>query len=174
MHCADIIDEYRIDDLGAPFGVVLERSVGVVRGVRGLSTVIPDMPGLIYETTAARARHPRRLSGGDLLFMRRAAEMSREDLGHAMGCCESDIAAYEEGIRAIPAAVDSLARMHAYHRLKNQVPDGLDRMIAFMDWLFDDYRHIPLHEAGHEISFTFHFEKGRGWMLCDVDGKTRI
>jgi len=173
VHHADIIDEYRIDDLGAPFSVILERSVGMVRGEHGLSPVIPDPTGLVYETTAARARHPRRLSGADLLFMRRAVEMSREDFGHAMGSSEADIVAYEDGVRAIPAPLDGLMRVHAYHRLKSKMPNGLDRMIAFMDWLFDDHRYSPLHEAGHEMSFTFHYEDGHGWMLCDVDEEAR-
>lgn len=174
MHRADIIEEYRIDDLGAPFSVILERSVGIVRGENGPSPVIPDLVGLVHETAAARARHPRRLSGADLLFMRRAVEMSREDFGRAMGSTEADIVAYEEGGRAVPAPLDGLVRIHAYHRLKNQVPNGLGRMIGFLDWLFDDYRYSPLHEAGHDMSFTFRYEEGHGWTLCDVDQEARL
>lgn len=174
MHRAEIVDEYRIHDLGAPFSVILERSVGMVQGENGPSPVIPDLAGLVYETTAARARHPRRLSGADMTFMRRAVEMSREDFGRAMGATEADIEAYEDAERAIPAALDGLVRIHAYHRLKGHVRDGLDRLIVFMDWLFDEYRYSPVHEAGHEMSFTFRYEEGHGWTLCDIDEEARL
>lgn len=173
MHRAEIIEEYRIDDLGAPFSVVLERSVGIVHGEHGPAPVIPDLAGLIHETTVARARHPRRLTGPDILFMRRAVEMSREDFGRAMGCTALDVEAYEDGERPIPAPLDGLVRIHAYHRLKTQIPHGVDRMTGFMAWLFDDHRYSPLHEAGQEICFSLRYEEGHGWMLSGVDDEAR-
>jgi hypothetical protein len=169
VHQADIIEEYRIEDLDAPFTVVLERSVGIVHGENGPAPVIPDLAGLIYETTAARARHPRRLSGADLLFFRRAVEMSREDFGAALGCDETAIQAYEEGLRAVPAAVDGLARVHAYHRLSSHVPGGTARMLRFLEWLFEEYRYNPLHAAGEEMSFTFRYDDPAGWLLRRID-----
>ena len=173
MYRAEIIEQYRIDDLGAPFSVILERSVGIVQGEHGPAPVIPDLVGLVYETAAARARHPRRLCGEDLRFMRRAVEMSREDFGRAMGASELDISNYEEGVRAIPAPFDVLTRVHTYHRLKPRIVNGLGRLMTFMDWLFDDYRYNPFHEAGHEMSFTLRFEQGTGWTLCDIDEEAR-
>jgi transcriptional regulator with XRE-family HTH domain len=163
MNQAEIIDEYRIDDLGAPFSVVLERSVGIVRGEHGPAPVIPDVAGLIYETVAARARHPRRLSGQDLLFMRRAASMTREEFGRSMGCDGNAVAIYEEGGRPVPAALDGLARIHAYHRIRRHVSDGVDRMVDFLDWIFGEYRYSPLHPAGEEMSFTLRYADPGGW-----------
>lgn len=168
MQRAEIVEEYRIEDLGAPFSVVLERSVGIVQGEHGPSPIIPDLPGLVYETTLARARHPRRLTGPDLLFLRRAVEMSREDFGRAMGCTAIEIEAYEDGERAIPAPLDGLARLHAYHRIKHEVPGGIDRMIDFMGWLFDEHRYNPIHAAGEDISFILHYESASGWTLCGI------
>jgi len=163
MRRSNIVEEYRIDDLGAPFGVVLERSVGMVYGEHGPAPVIPDLCGLVYETTAARIRHPRRLAGADLTFVRKACEMSREDFGHAIGCDEATIVAYENGSRAIPGVVDRLIRMRCHHMLRDKVAEGRDRFMLFLDWLFEEYVHRPMYDPTEEISFTLYYDETAGW-----------
>lgn len=163
MHRTDIVEEYRIDDLGAPFSVVLERSVGMVHGERGPAPIIPDLPGLIYETTIARICHPRRLSGADLTFVRKACEASREDFGRSIGSDEATMVAYEESGRAIPGVADKLIRIQCHHALRHRMANGQERFVRFLDWVFDEYVHRAVHDPTKEMSFALYYDETDGW-----------
>src|SRR6516164_689970 len=71
---ARTVQAYEADTLGAPFKVTLLNSVTLgVDPDTGEETVqIPDVVGLINAVVHARVRHPRKLSGPEIKFIRNA------------------------------------------------------------------------------------------------------
>lgn len=68
-----VVREYNFDTLGAPFRVTLKNGVTAEVDANGTETVhIPDMMNLFGAIVRARVLHPRKLSGLEVKFVRRA------------------------------------------------------------------------------------------------------
>jgi DNA-binding transcriptional regulator YiaG len=95
---------YRCDDCGAE------------------ETEIPDLRGLVRTVAMARALLPVQLSGKDILFMRRALDMTQRQFAEAMELTLETVSRWESGARGIGGMSEKLVRHNVCALLHEQVP----------------------------------------------------
>ena len=101
--------------LGAPFKVILEHAVKVEAcnkcGTK-LGTFVPDMEGLFYAVVFARALEPRKLSGDEIRFMRKAMGWKAKDLATRLGVSPEHFSRCENNKKIMDKATEKLFRLY--------------------------------------------------------------
>lgn len=108
------IEEYKADEIGAPFDVILCNSVeqricpdsGAELGIR-----IPYMSDLLKEISLARAIHPRKFSAGEIKFLRKAIGLKAIALAKILDISPEHLSRCENGDRVLSGAAEKLFRV---------------------------------------------------------------
>lgn len=131
-----VLPEYVAEHLGAPFEVVLSKSVKQTIDEDGkvIKTTIPNPRGLLKQVAITRLIHPRKLSGKDIKFVRKALSIKAKELADMISVgpehfsrCETDKAVLSPGIEKflrLSILVDTL-----------RLPDGIEQHVKDDDAL---------------------------------------
>jgi transcriptional regulator with XRE-family HTH domain len=149
-----IVAAYEADGLGAPFKVVLEHAVKVGKCAKCgnvLGTYIPDMKGLFHAVVFSRALEPRKLSGPEVRFMRKAMGWKAKDLAKHLGISAEYLSHCESGRKAMALTTEKLFRIYALLRTPDKAALGeLD-----LSELFDLIKIETIWDAGKALVFHF-------------------
>lgn len=111
-----IVPSYEAAGLGAPFKVVLEHAVKVDACTKcgaTLGTYIPDMEGLFHAVVFSRALEPRKLTGVEMRFMRKAMGWKAKELAKHLGVTAEHLSRCEGGTKVMAPATEKLFRLYA-------------------------------------------------------------
>lgn len=156
-----VVDDFNAEDLGAPFKVVLKQCVSVTEDEQGniLSYRIPDPDGLLRVVVMSRALHPRKLSGADIKYLRKAVGVKQKDLAAHIELDPATLSRCESGVQPIGAASEKLLRIFLVRTAckLHKVKDCEDKksIMKLLDELFDIIKPSPVHDAGDELVFHF-------------------
>lgn len=109
-----ILPEYHSEHLGAPFQVILLQSVRQVIDVkqgRVEKIVIPNERGLLQQVALARILVPRRLSGFEIKFVRKALPIRATSLSRKIGVTPEHLSRCEAGERALSVGTEKCLRI---------------------------------------------------------------
>lgn len=103
LETVHVVKEYNLNTLGAPFDVILVNGVCVdVDEKTGKEKVtIPDLPGLILAVVRSRVTHPRKLSGLDIKFIRKALSVQAKVLAEFLEISAEHLSRCESGKHGI-------------------------------------------------------------------------
>lgn len=156
-----VVDQFDATDLGAPFKVVLKDAVRVVSDTETgevISYTIPDPDGLLRVVTLSRVLHPRKLSGADIKFLRKAVGLKQKDLAQAIELSPEHLSKVESGALPIGPASEKLMRIfliktsHKHHQLRECDRKELE---SALDQLFDCMTPIVAYSANEQLVFSF-------------------
>lgn len=109
-----VVAEYEADLLGAPFSVILDNSVQeefcASCGAK-LRTVIPDVEGLLHAVAMLRAIEPRKLSGADIRFIRKAMGWKSKDVARHLELRHEHLSRCEHGSRVLSPMAEKWLRL---------------------------------------------------------------
>lgn len=147
-----IISRHSPSQLGAPFSVILADSVRL--SDEGTET-IPDFVGMVQGSGMARLWRDQRLTGPELHYLRKSAQITREALGAAIGGTAQDIEGYETGPRPMTIAVEKYIRLHIFNALRRLDPSvpRVDEMINYLEWTFEEWR-PSFHDVGDPLEIV--------------------
>lgn len=109
-----VLAEYHADSLGAPFKVILLNSVRQIidtKQGRIEKIVIPNERGLYQQIALARILVPRRLSGFEIKFIRKAVPIKASSLAKKLGISPEHLSRCEAGERALAASGEKCLRI---------------------------------------------------------------
>jgi DNA-binding transcriptional regulator YiaG len=173
-----VLPEYIPDNLGAPFKVVLKHSVRqVVDEETGEveETIIPNPRGLLQSIALTRLVWPRKLTGADIKFIRKALKMKATDLADMIEVSPEHLSRCEAGERVLSPGVEKCLRM-AIILDHFKLPDGTEDFCEKSNKareLFSRYTQIvgrlkvimkgmtipAAHDAGEELALSFFVTK---------------
>jgi transcriptional regulator with XRE-family HTH domain len=117
-----MISQYDAVGLGAPFKVFLDAvkiekcaNCGEVQG-----TYIPDMEGLFHAVVFARALEPRKLTGPEVRFVRKAMGWQSKDLAKHLGITPEYMSRCESGTKVMAPTTEKLFRIYALLKTPDQ------------------------------------------------------
>lgn len=158
---AHVADCFEAQYLGAPFKVVLHEAVTVVHAEDGsiLKYTIPDPDGLYRSIAFKRLVHPRKLSGEDVRFLRKALGIRQKQLAEKIEVSPEHLSRCEKGVHPLSPTSEKLLRVYALktafklHKVgasaaKTKLEDALDS-------LFDAVKVRSAHSANDELEFHF-------------------
>lgn len=105
--------EYKAENLGAPFDVVLIESVReFTNPLTGQSEIqIPNLRGLLQEAAVCRSLHPRRFSGEDITFIRKAVPLKAKTLAGLLDISPEHLSRCESSDRILSSSCEKLLRL---------------------------------------------------------------
>ena len=147
-----VMPAYEARGLGAPFKVILENAVkeevcaacGAVLG-----TFVPDMEGLFYAVVFSRALDPRKLTGAELRFMRKAMGWKAKDIAKHLGLTAEYLSRCEAGGKIMAEGTEKLFRL--YSLLKTPDKSALNELD--LSGLFDMIEVKPTWDASEPLTF---------------------
>lgn len=150
---------YHCDTLGAPFRVELVNSVIIGQE----SVTIPNFGELIATVGIERLRDVRRISGKDLVFLRKCAQIDSAILVSAIGVTADELHEYETDARPMNATIEKLVRIYLHDRIRKmadivETEDALNYVEWVMDW-----RPVPM--SVDENVMRLAHQAARGWHL---------
>lgn len=178
---------YHVDTLGAPFKVVLHN--GVTREIdqeTGKETVmIKDTIGLINAVVRSRVCHPRKLSGEEIKFIRKAIGVRSKVLAEFLDMTPEHFSRCEAGAKVMSVQSEKQFRMTAYLASFLENPSSLfvrnapvatakppkkvmKSAVAFFKW-FQSLKIESVFDAEDELSFDFSRRRECAGD-CDDDG----
>jgi transcriptional regulator with XRE-family HTH domain len=133
-HCGNekvssrLVPEFVDDLMGAPFQVVLERSVmeeycekcGHIYGV-----TIPDLKGLLAAIAMTRALDPLKLSGDEIKFLRKAIRWKAKELAEFLEISPEHLSRCEAGTHPLSNGLEKYLRHYACEKIKKQFVLGI-------------------------------------------------
>jgi len=123
-----VLPEFDAAELGIPFQVKLLDSVEqVLNPATGKveKTTIPNIPGLIRCAAMARILVPRKLSGPELKFIRKAFRTPAKKLAETIGVSPEHLSRCEAGDRVLSAGAEKCLRISVF--LENfKLPEDID------------------------------------------------
>lgn len=139
------LPEHRPEMLGSPFEIILVDSV-MENDER--TVTIPDMRGMMAGVGMARLWRDDRLSGRDLVFLRKSVGFTNEALASAIGVTSADMQGYEGGPRPMTLGAEKLVRMHLFNALRRLDGPRIDQMINYLEWVLDEW--VPTFSQVHD------------------------
>lgn len=131
-----LIESYHLDTLGAPFKVVLKNCVSRTIDPRSGEEKIeyPDPVGLVMAVIRCRVLDPRRMSGDDLIFVRKSLGIKAIKIAEFLDMSPEHYSRCETGVRALSAASEKQLRLFAFcASLFNNAETLLDQREAAYD-----------------------------------------
>ena len=167
-----MLPTYEAVGLGAPFRVVLEHAVkletcvkcGAVQG-----TYIPDMDGLFHTVVFARALEPRKLTGAEVRFMRKAMGWKAKDLAKHLGISAEYLSRCGTGVKVMAPTTEKLFRIYALLR----TPDRSALAELDLSKLFDIIEIEATWDASKPLEFYFLRRRVPAEQAHHSDGKWR-
>jgi len=158
-----VVDQFEATDLGAPFKVILHRSVRVTYSQDSgelISYSIPDLEGLIRTIVISRVLEPRKLSGADIRFIRKAIGVKQKDMAQRIETSHEHLSRCEAGALVMSPTTEKLLRIFALktaiklHKLKSC--EAKTKLEDALDKLFDSIKPVAAHDASSELELHFH------------------
>jgi len=149
-----IVPAYEADGLGAPFRVVLEHAVKVETCTKCgnvLGTYIPDLKGLFHAVVFSRVLEPRKLTGPEVRFMRKAMGWKAKDIAKHLGISAEYLSHCENGRKAMALTTEKLFRIYALLR----TPDKAALNELELSELFDLIQVDAIWDATKTLVFHF-------------------
>lgn len=112
----DIQQDYVMDELGAPFKVILSNGVTFStdpKTGKELVTVV-DVVGLIGAVVRARIQHPRKLSGKEVKFIRDALSVRAKAVAAYLDITPEHLSRCENGSKVMSASHEKMFRLKAF------------------------------------------------------------
>ena len=159
---AHVVDQFDATDLGAPFKVVLHDSVEVVLdGAGGIAQyTIPNLEGLLRVVAMTRLMHPRKLSGPDIKFLRKATCLKQKELAAKIDLLPETLSRVEAGKQPISPGSEKLLRLYVLKtamKLHAAKPGTAKADLAeAVDRLFDLLASVAAHAADDVLELHFH------------------
>lgn len=111
-----LVESYHLDTLGAPFKVILKdcvsRTIDSQTGEERIS--YPDPVGLVLAVIRCRVLDPRRMSGDDLSFVRKALGIRAIRIAEFLDMSPEHYSRCEAGARSLSAASEKQLRLFAF------------------------------------------------------------
>jgi DNA-binding transcriptional regulator YiaG len=154
-----VVDQFEATDLGAPFKVILKNCVKVASDAETgelISYTIPDPDGLLRVVTLSRVLHPRKLSGADIRFLRKAVGIKQKDLARAIELSPEHLSKVEAGSLPIGPSSEKLLRIFlakTAHEMDGCKPNR--ELETALDQLFDWLTPAAVHDAANELELGF-------------------
>lgn len=118
-----VVSSYDADLLGAPFSVFLDDSVQEERcsscGTK-LRTVIPDVEGLLHTVAMVRAIEPRKLTGGEIRFVRKAMGWKSKDVARHLELRAEHLSRCENGSRTLSPMSEKWFRLFVIAKMMDK------------------------------------------------------
>jgi DNA-binding transcriptional regulator YiaG len=158
-----VVDQFEATDLGAPFKVILHKSVRVSYSQESgepISYSIPDLDGLIRTIVISRVLEPRKLSGADIRFIRKAICIKQKDMAQRIETSHEHLSRCEAGTLVMSPTTEKLLRIFALktaiklHKVKSC--EAKTKLEDSLDKLFDSIRPIAAHEVTNVLELHFH------------------
>lgn len=158
-----VAEQFEAADLGAPFKVVLHDAVKVTKNNATGAIIlysIPDLDGLIAEVVVSRTLHPRKLSGSDIKFIRKALSMKQKDLAAKLDLSVEHLSRCETGALPFAPASEKLLRILSLksalklHKIKPGA--SKTRLEEAVDKVFDVITPQPVFDADDRLVFHFY------------------
>jgi transcriptional regulator with XRE-family HTH domain len=149
-----VVPAYDAVGLRAPFKVILENAVKVETCTRCgavLGTYIPDMEGLFYTVVFARALEPRKLTGAEVRFMRKAMGWKATELVKHLGISAEHLSRCENGTKVMALSTEKLFRLYALLR----TPDKAALKELDLGTVFDLIEVKPVWDEAEPLVFYF-------------------
>ena len=129
---------------------------------------IPDLPGLVTAAAVARAMLPRKLSGADIRFMRKALKWPSKKLADKLQVTPEAVSRWENGKSVIEPSSEKLLRMVVGFNLSEQA-SGVDfapEQIAAMriESMHDPEKPLIMEFFRTEIKLERNKPREKKWM----------
>jgi DNA-binding transcriptional regulator YiaG len=107
---------YCVDTLGAPFKVILNNGVtlGIDQETGEETVTIQDTIGLINAVVRSRVCHPRKLSGEEIKFLRKAIGVRAKAIAEFLDMTPEHFSRCESDVKTMSVQSEKLFRMTAY------------------------------------------------------------
>lgn len=159
-----VVPEYAADDLGVPFKVVLVDSVkqlidadtGEVKQV-----IIPNLRGLIECVAITRILQPRKLSGDEIKFIRKAFKFPAKRIAEMIDVSPEHLSRCEAGERTLSAGAEKCLRASMFidqiEKLEelNDSCEPDDQMKERLSTVVDAFRKISSIITERKITAAF-------------------
>jgi DNA-binding transcriptional regulator YiaG len=159
-----VVEKFEAMDIGAPFKVILsdavQASFDMATGEM-ISYSIPDLDGLLGKVVLSRILHPRKLSGADVKFVRKALGVKQKDLATKIELNPETLSRMEAGGQPLGPGSEKLLRIFALKtafkidRLK--ACDEKTRLEDAMDRVFDNLKPTSVFDVVDELVFQFSY-----------------
>ena len=116
-HQSVLIAEYEANDLGVPFKVILLNSVRqLIDGKTGEvdQVIIPNLRGLIKCIAITRILNSRKLSGGEIRFVRKAFKLPSKHVAEMIGVTPEHLSRCESEERLLSAGAEKCLRVSIF------------------------------------------------------------
>jgi hypothetical protein len=122
-----VVSAYQVDTIGAPFRVTLKDSVEFRKDpVTGKDLVhIPDLVGMVQTVARLRAMHPRKLSGLDIVFLRKALGLKAKSLASYLDVSAEHFSRCEAGTKVFSSATERVLRLFVFVASFYEAPEKL-------------------------------------------------
>ena len=182
-----VVESYDADTLGTPFKVTLKNSVTVtIDSETGDKIVeVPDLVGLIAAVIRSRVVDPRKLSGEEIRFLRRALGVQAKKLAAFLELAPEHFSRCESGNRTLSASAEKQLRLFAFggslysnpeellvrsgdHAQLKQMSEDDEKKAYDFFRIFLDMRIEPCRDANEVIEYVFTRRRRKG--RNDADG----
>lgn len=156
-----VVEQFEVTDLGAPFKVVLHKSVEAVFDADGtmIRYDIPDYSGLEREIAWARLTHFRKLKGAEVKFIRKLVGVTQQAFAAAVSLTPEHVSKVENGHSVLSPSTEKLARIFFFKsaskmkRIKSE--DMRKRVEKGIDSIFEDLVPVCVSPIEDELRFDF-------------------
>jgi DNA-binding transcriptional regulator YiaG len=175
--------EYKAENLGAPFDVVLIESVREYSNpLTGESEVqIPNLRGLLQEAAICRSLHPRRFSGEDITFIRKAIPLKAKELANLLDVSPEHLSRCESGDRLLSSSCERHLRLLTVFKSKktcgiidqlaseksktkkgqpNLISKNAVKILKDIQNIVLSMKIVSVYEADSRLSFSFRLDDG--------------
>jgi DNA-binding transcriptional regulator YiaG len=146
-----ILPEFTMDHLGTSFKVILVNSVRQISHNENgeTETFIPDEQGLHKAIASKRALDPKKLTGGDIKFLRKSLGMRAKDLASTLDISAEYLSRCEAGDKTMASNVEKMLRLvvllEIYYVLEKATeiaPDAIKRSLRRLQKGMEDVREV--------------------------------
>jgi DNA-binding transcriptional regulator YiaG len=153
----NVVPAYEVDTIGAPFRVTLKDSVVIRKDPdRGKEIVcIPDPIGMVHTVARSRAVHPRKLSGPDIVFLRKALGLRGKQLASYLDISPEHYSRCEAGTKVFSSATERLFRLFVFVASFYEAPEQLLAKMEAPDIAIEPVRKPNVNEANESLGNQF-------------------
>lgn len=158
---ARVVESFVVEDLGAPFKVVLKNCVRETVDEAGAVTGynIPDYRGLERSIVLTRATLSKKLSGVELKFIRKLLGVKARELAASVELSPEHISHVENGRAVLSPGSEKLARLYlvktAIKLHKLDACEARSKLERALDSIFDALTPVSACDADHELVLEF-------------------
>lgn len=123
----NVVPAYEVDTLGAPFQVTLVDSVQIKmdEDTGKEMVLIPDFVGMVNAVARCRAIHPRKLSGDEIVFLRKALGIKAKALATYLDISPEHLSRCEAKSKVLSSASERMLRLFVFLATFYESPQDL-------------------------------------------------